>query len=329
MSDTLTRMVVFLGPPSAPESTFVRDVDDSEMRSRLSGLNLRADVIDEVADHWDATRHSPQWSSLLAALVSFVRRGRGSVDAPLDAWEDLDDHGASGRLLYYYLFALLADELRELYQSYGVPEDVSDATLEALARHGETHRLKWGTTGVDAGWWMIPILRGEILQVRSLKFHRVHLGVGPLAPFPWLDDTAMSRLGDGFRTGDLSVGIHIPARTDLSRGALDVTFARAREVLARVWPTSTRRLATCQSWMMDERLVDALGEESNIVGFQRRFELIAPFEHDVATVVDFVFGASHTDVAALPASSRLQRVIRDVLASGGTWHNRTGWLDFD
>ncbi|HEY5304268.1 MAG TPA: acyltransferase domain-containing protein [Acidimicrobiales bacterium] len=329
MTDTLARMDDFLGPPSAAELALVRDVDATEMTLRLRGLDLRSDVVEEVAAHWDATRTSPRWSSLLAAMVSFVRRDRGSVDAPLVVWDDLDDHGASGRLLYYYLFALLASELRELHRSCGVPVDVSDATVEALARHGETHRLKWGTTGVDAGWWMVPILRGEILQVRSLKFHRVHLGVGGLAPHPWLDAAAMSQRGEGFRVGDLSVGIHIPARTDLSPGALDATFIRAREVLSRVWPTSTRRLATCQSWMMDERLVESLGEESNIVGFQRRFELIAPFEDDVATVVDFVFGSKSSDAAALPATSRLQRVIRDALATGGAWHNRTGWLDFD
>jgi hypothetical protein len=189
--------------------------------------------------------------------------------------------------------------------------------------------LKHATTGVDAGWWMLPILRGEILQVQCLKFHLVHLGVGTLAPRPWLDERDVDALGEGFRPGDLSLGVHIPARIDLSPAALDATFARAREVLPVVWPSPTRRLATCQSWMLDDRLVAALGEDSNIVRFQRRFHLIDPYEDDIDTVAYFVFGHEGGDVEGLTATTRVQRAVLDVLSRGERWHSRTGWLVFD
>ena len=327
--DTLSRMVELLGPASDESRRRVRDVDAVEMAQRLSELHLPLQVNDELMAHWDETRRSSSWSSLLGALVSGVERDRGNIDAPIPIWADLDDHGPSGRLLYYYLFALQVRELRTWYATAHVPEDVSAATIGALARHGETHRLRHGSVGVDAGWWMLPILRGEILQVRSLKFHRVHLGVGTLAPQPWLSAEEAARRGEGFAQGDESLGVHIPARIDLSPEELDATFARASEVLSEVWPCRTRRITTCQSWMMDERLIDALGEHSRIVGFQRRFELIEPYADDVATAVYFIFGREVADVADLVATSRLQRYVLDVLASGGVWHNRTGWIDLE
>jgi hypothetical protein len=328
VTDRLVEIEASLGSYAPDVVEFVRGVDSSAMRSRLEELSLGREVVEELLEHWDETRASPTWSSLLAALNSSVERDRGDIDAPIAIFEDLDDYGPSGRLICYYLFALQVDKMRDHHRRVGVPEDVSVATTGALARHGETHLLKHGTIGLDAGWWTIPILRGEILQVGSLKFHLVRLDVGTLAPRPWLAELAAARLGEGFRPGDLSLGVHIPARTDLSPSALDETFARARDVLSVVWPSSPRRLATCQSWMMDERLAAALGDASNVVRFQRRFTLIEPYEDDVDMVKNFVFGPL-ADGAELPASSSVQRAVRDVLMSGERWHNRTGWLLFD
>jgi len=329
VSTTLESMDAFLGAPSDEAVARVRDVDTAAMTSLLGELFLSGQVVDELRQHWDSTRASPRWSALLAALVTRVERDRGDIDAPIAIWRDLDEYGASGRLLYYYLFALQVRDLREYHRAHDVPRDVSDATVRALGRHGETHYIKHATTGVDAGWWMLPILRGEILQVESLKFHLVHLEVGTLAPRPWLDAASVEAYGEGFRPGDLSLGVHIPARIDLSPATLDSTFERARDVLSVVWPCPTRRLATCQSWMLDERLVAALGEESNIVRFQRRFHLIEPYEDDVETVAYFVFGRDDAEVGELRATTRAQRAVLEVLSAGERWHSRTGWIDFD
>ena len=319
----------FLGRADDDLLQRVRDVDGLEMAQRLDELALAGDVCRELQRHWDETRESVRWSSLLASLVAFVERGRGAIDQPLTVWADLNECGPSGRLLYYYLFALQVRELGAWFSQVGLPQDVWVATISALARHGETHRLKHGSVGVDAGWWMLPILRGEIVQVQNLKFHRVRLGLGPLSPRPWLDSDSAAALGEGFRVGDQSVGVHIPARVNLGDEALDATFSRARDVLGAVWPSETRRIATCQSWMMDERLVEALGIESRIVRFQRRFELIAPVENDSETVVSFVFGRNSVPWPELRATTRLQRAVLEVLARGEQWHNRTGWFEFD
>jgi hypothetical protein len=329
VTDTIELMRDFLGAPTDAALEGVRSVERATMTSLLGDLFLTGDVVAELVAHWDETRESARWSSLLAALVSCVERDRGNIDAPIAIWRDLDEFGLSGRLLYYYLFALQIGALRDYHRAHGVPDDVSDSTVGALARHGETHALKHRSIGVDAGWWVLPILRGEILQVRNLKFHLVHLEVGTLAPRPWLDATSIALHGEGFRPGDLSLGVHIPARIDLSPDALDETFERAREVLPAVWPSTSRRLATCQSWMLDDRLIAALGDDSNIVRFQRRFHLIDPYEDDVDTVAYFVFGREGGDVTELRATTRVQRAVLDVLSTGECWHSRTGWLDFD
>lgn len=329
MTDTLALMDLFLGSASAEARERIAGVGRARMRALLGELGLPPQDLAELDVHWESTRDDPRWANLLAALSDRVRRDRGRVDAPMAIWSDLDEYGAGGRLLYYYLFALELEGLLDFYEALGVPDDVRRASVGALARHGETHRLKHASAGVDAGWWTLPLLWGNILEVGSLKFEYLHLGVGTLSPHPWLDEATALRWGEGFRAGDPAFNVHIPARIDLSDEALDATFARAREVLGTVWPVATRRIATCQSWMMDDRLISALGERSRVVRFQRRFELIEPYAEDVDNVLYFVFGVEGVDPSTLVATTRLQRCIKEVLLSGGSWHSRTGWMPFD
>jgi hypothetical protein len=176
---------------------------------------------------------------------------------------------------------------------------------------------------------MLPILRGEILQIGVLKFHRLTLGVGSLSPSPWLSDDEAAARGPGFRRGDPLIGLHIPQGADLSPAALDLTFTDARRVLGNLWPVKERRIATCQSWMMDERLRRFLDEETNLVSFQRRFNVMPLWRDDDDDVLDFVFRRPGVALADLPQTTRLERAIVEVLQRGEHWHSPIGWLDFD
>jgi hypothetical protein len=325
----VSMMRTFCAPPTDEAKERIRLLTTAEMTSTLSRLRVEDDDVVEVAAQWDDFRRDGEWVDLLAALVVTVERDRGDVDAPLPIWPDLDEAGANGRFLYLYLFALCAAGVQEFLARQGCPEHVVEGTLGVLARHVAIHRRKNTTTGVDAGWWMLLTLRGEIVDVGCLQFHRVNLGVGTLSPSPWYSDDDAARLGVGFRHGDPSIGIHIPDRSPITPDRLDETIAEAREVLGRLWPVSRRRLATCQTWMLDDHLANYLSETSNILGFQRRFTLLPVWVEDDADTLEFVFRSPGTALADLPRATTLQRAILEVLESGGHWRARTGWFDFD
>ncbi len=97
-------------------------------------------------------------------------------------WPDLDDAGDVGRLFYFYLFALCYDATATFWRACGVPASVVKSTTDILLQHTATHARKRGTLGFDAGWWLVLVLRGELLSIGSLEFHRVNLGVGTLSP---------------------------------------------------------------------------------------------------------------------------------------------------
>ncbi|MGA7834882.1 MAG: acyltransferase domain-containing protein [Acidimicrobiales bacterium] len=328
-ADVISAMRAFLPFASSEAEAIVRDTSSSTLAATLETLKLREDQIAEVVGHWDEFRGDEEWVSLLGACLTMLEVDRGSYDAPLPIWPDLDDADPCGRLFYFYLFAVDYPRALAFLERSATPPRIIDATMEVLSRHAATHERKWGTLGVDAGWWMLPILRGEILQIGVLKFHRLTLGVGSLSPSPWLSDDEAAARGPGFRRGDALIGLHIPQGADLSPAALDLTFTDARRVLGNLWPVEERRIATCQSWMMDERLGDYLDDETNLVSFQRRFTIMPLWRDDDDDVLDFVFRCPGVALADLPRTTRLERAIVEVLQRGEHWHSPVGWLDFD
>lgn len=326
---TIEEMRAFLPTPAPDVGARVRDLDERAIRSTLSEVRTPNGAIDDALAQWAAFRDDDDWVTLLASLVEWVERSRGDVDVPIPIWGDLDDAGASGRFFYFYLFAICYDAVLDDLRRGGCPPDVLDTTMTIVPRHVRIHQRKWGSTGFDPGWWLLPVLRGEMLQIGSLQFHRVNLGIGNLSPEPWYAPEESDARGVGFRRGDPSIGLHVPYGTALGPHDLDVTLARAREVLGALWPVDQRRLATCQSWLLDAQLADFLDPQSNIMRFQERFTLLdGCYDNDEETV-GFIFQRPGATLRELPRDTTLQRGILDLLERGGHWRARPGWFDFD
>src|SRR5207249_4777 len=104
-------------------------------------------------------------------------------------------------------------------------------------------------------------------------------------------DPAASGLEVAFRQGDLALGVHIPSGSPLTPEACDAAFAQARPFYQKHFPDDQYRIAECSSWLLDEQLVEYLPADSNIVRFQRRFQLVAdkrwPADDEI---IHFVFG---------------------------------------
>ncbi len=327
MSETILAMREFWPTPSRLASERVESFEVGDVASVLSAIGFATDQIEEISRHWRAAQISEEWSSLLAAGCTMVANDRGNIDQPLPIWADLDDEGDVGRLFYFYLGALCYDDTLTYLRAHATPENVIESTMNIYLLHAATHLRKHGTLGFDAGWWSLLVLRGELLAIGSLEFHRVNLGVGTLAP-EWYHDGDPHATLSGFRRGDSSIGIHIPQGADLTPPALERTFDDARRVLGDAWPTNSRRLATCRSWMLDDRLL-ALRADSNLTLFLRRFVLVPGSVDGDEDVVDFVFRLPGTALADLPRRTSLERLVISVLESGEHWHIRTGWFDFD
>lgn len=294
-------------------------------------MRLRKCSLSEIdsglaAGHWENFKADSEFVDVLASIDTWLSTYVGQMQPDFPIWNDLFDHGESGRYLYLYSAALAVNRLSAYFDTIGVDDEVRTDTLAIVSRHVNIYKTKWGELGTDAGWWLLLMLRGVLLQCGSLQFHRLELGRSILAPSPWFEDAEIEKRGEGFRVGDEVFGLHVPQGTDLSPEAVEASLQRARSLIERIWPSDKVRLFTLQSWLLDPQLQSFLGPTSNIVKLQGRFELLdnAPIADE--DILEFVFRRPGVAMAELPRNSSLERGVLALLESGGHWHANAGWL---
>jgi len=325
---TCQLMDAFCPLASTEEIDRLARVSAHEIEETLAFLGVTTEDRLEVRDHWSEFQASPDWMHRLASVLAMQNEQRGNPDAPSPIWDDMNVT-TNGRLFYFYVVALDTAAALENFRRHNVPEHIITDSLSALRRHAAINRRVRGEAGVNAGWWLLLTLRGDLLHIGSLQYQLVHIGRGTFSPEPWYSAEEAASLGRGFQYDDESFGLHMPDGTDLSPQSIDRSLDEAREVLGALWPAQHRRLVTTQTWMLDDRLPSYLDASSNIVQFQRRFELVPHFHDDDFNVREFVFRDTETPLEQLAASSSVQRAVLEVLRTGGHWRDRAGWADFD
>jgi hypothetical protein len=260
---------------------------------------------------WPSPEADPEvWRSLERAYNALTK-GMGGF-APLDLPRPAVESTPVGRYFFAYLYLAALADVRRFHAKRGIPDDISWATLSDLGRNLARDRLLLGDGGLRTSEWLTLHFRGSIYELGRLQFNRMGIRAAHVA--------------DAFREGDPALGIHIPELGPLTPAACDDAFARAGPFFARHFPETPTRIGICTSWLLDSQLAEYLGPESNIVRFQRRFELAGEGYDGDADVLRFVFHRIAPNIDDLPQRTTLERAILAHLRAGRHWRNRTGWL---
>jgi GNAT-like C-terminal domain len=154
------------------------------------------------------------------------------------------------------------------------------------------------------------------------RAHEVR-GEEPFADVEWIEVVWSGRLVELGRlqfedVGDGVLSVHIPEAGPLTPALCDSSFVRAREIFAG------HRTASCRSWLLDPQLADVLPADSNIVRFQRRFELDGEGGDGNADVLRFVFHTFDPDLDELTPRTTLERALVERMRAGGRWRSPRG-----
>jgi hypothetical protein len=256
---------------------------------------------------------------LLERCAHSLVRDMGTLERPPWFPELPESIGVMHRYFYVYVFLAVLPQVREYHRSRGIPEDVSRLSLADLGRHMAVYRRHFGCGGLDAPFWMMLHFRGTIYDLGRLQFERTRLGdrLGG----------AISSAGLPYGPGDLALSVHIPQFWGpMTPEACDASFERAKTFFARHFPEEQYGIAVCHSWLLDDQLAEYLPETSNIVRFQRRFQLAYRLDVDDQSIIRFVTGRINPKLEELPRRTVLERAIVDHLQAGRHWHGGAGWV---
>ncbi|PRY18582.1 hypothetical protein [Kineococcus rhizosphaerae] len=181
----------------------------------------------------------------------------------------------------------LEPEVRRRFVRFGLDEETTTATLADVDR-------KLGAYGDDIEVdWLLGLVRADVVALGRLQFER--------------------------RPDDDGHAVHVPEGGGLSEAAVADSFARAARVLGA-------REFHCRSWLLDP-LLGALGPDSGIVRFARRFEVGQVVRDGAAdrAVAKFVFRRPPAEVLAHAVPrTRLEHLVLAHLRGGGHWAEPRG-----
>jgi hypothetical protein len=311
-----------IGPAPSPISLPDRhEIDELFARLGISEVDAA-----EIIAVWPRLSQAPAWRWLLQHCHQQLM---ARIDAPYSLpqlqWKPLPSHlGAFGRLFYVYVFLATLPAIRQRHHERGIADDVSWATLADLGEHIAIYRRIFGITGLDVPQWLTLHFSGKIYRLGRLQFERRQ--ISPTWPI-YSDDSVDHASSLMPKPGDPALFIHIPeSGGPFSPAACSASFERARTFFARYFPEEPYRFAMCSSWLLDPQLADYLPPTSNIIGFQRRFQLIPGGTNDDQSVIRFVFRRASPSLDELPQRTTLERAVVAHLRAGGHWQFRAGWL---
>lgn len=180
----------------------------------------------------------------------------------------------------------------EKYQEKGIHDDVYFATMKCYTRFIDETYQRTGKLFFDRDWWTIRQAGCHLFRIGALEYE--------------------------IKRSDpkITIALHIPSDADFSPESVDRSLERAKVCLAQYDPETQGADYVCRSWLLDRQLQGMLKEASNIVDFQKRFEIL-----DAGTAstgfLSWVFKRDAVAYADLPEDTSLQRNMKQHLLAGG------------
>ena len=179
------------------------------------------------------------------------------------------------------------------YMEMGISEDIFIDTMKAFTRFVGEHYVKYGEYVYDRDWWSYRQASMCLFRIGVLEYE--------LYTFK----------------GEKVLSIHIPSDANMKDENVGASIEMAKEFMAKFYPEYAGCKMYCESWLLAPKLQELLPETSNIVKFQKRFELFAEDYEDKGCVYWVFNSPKDTPFEQLPEKTSLQRKIKEVLLAGG------------
>ncbi|MGI5894485.1 MAG: acyltransferase domain-containing protein [Candidatus Merdivicinus sp.] len=184
------------------------------------------------------------------------------------------------------LFTALFDELKERYQKLGISEQIYRDTRSDLEIWRGNCRRMYGVDGLANYRWLQNHLDLKLFRLGRLQFEPV------------------------VNEGRIALNVHIPQGEPLVYEACRESYRQAYAF----YHGMTDRFV-CHSWLLSPVLQELLPESSNIVRFQKDFE-ITHYDPNDRQCEERVFGEISDDYGSYPQKTSLQRAVREKLLRG-------------
>lgn len=220
-------------------------------------------------------------------------------------WKEMD-----GRYVWALEFYLkLAMDTYGEYQERGYTDQVFDETFYDITIWCRECCRKHGVYGLDELWWLGQSVKMELFRLGRLQFE------------PILVKKDMKGREQTIQAGTKALNVHIPEGEPLEMEACRESFGRAAEFFGKEY-----QVYVCDSWLLSPHLKEVLPETSNIIRFQKLFE-ITDVGYQYPQAEQRIFGEILEDKRQYPENTTLQKRAKEYVLSGRDLGIGVGFID--
>lgn len=187
----------------------------------------------------------------------------------------------------------LAEQAFEEYQRKGISFDIFIDTMKFCTRFLSAYYKTYGCYRFVWGWWFPRQLSLKEFRIGALEYEYSQEGC---------------------------IYVHIPSDADLSPQSVFNSISRFKDFNRQYFPEHQGREIRCQSWLLSLELKNVLTENSNILAFQKLFDVVET-DYESMAVLDWVFPGFDKVSEELPEETSLQKNMKKHLLGGG----KIGW----
>lgn len=216
------------------------------------------------------------------------------------------DAGSNLIMLLYF-----CEQLEENYRMRGIPAKILMDTISDVRISVQRYRDMTGKLGLQSLRGFAPYLSMQLFRLGRLQFCMT----GAPRDIPEYN----------IKKGDNVMDVHIPKGGPLLLDECKKAIQYAEEFFQEFFSDYVYQYYICFSWLLDEGLQRFLDADSNILQFQKLFDVVYQREED--SILHFMFKYGFQDRSELkeciPTSTFAEKVKEYALA-GGVFYNVLG-----
>lgn len=178
------------------------------------------------------------------------------------------------------------------YKELEITDKIYTDTMKCFTRFINEHKEIHGYYGFDMDWWAVRHISLQLFRIGDLEFELAQ------------------------EDNKKKIDLHIPSDAIFTNQACDKSLDVAKGFIESTFPDYSECEYTCYSWLLSPVLKDLLPNNSNIVNFQNRFNIIS-FKEDSEEYYKYVYKKKVDSLDELLEDTSLQREIKKHLLAGG------------
>lgn len=197
-----------------------------------------------------------------------------------------------GNMKMLYCQLECARRIYEKYKQLQISDKIYIDTMKCFTRFANECKKRNGAYFFDRGWWTYRQISMKLFRVGVLEYELCQ------------------------KEKELMISMHIPSDSIFGKVQVDNSLKEAKEFLHQFYPLYDNAIFYCDSWLLSPALESLLSEESNILNFQKRFQITNVYE-EANDFLEWLF-QSPENVAyeQLPEHTSLQRKAKQWVLAG-------------